>query len=178
MWRLRCACRWMACESAAKQRGCLPALHPPWRSRQADELLALAAHARADMQTCHPGAAPAFFLAGHSLGGLVAALACLRDPRGWAGLMLCSPALGVKMGLKLRVQAAVAHAISACFPGARLVEAVDPFDMNPGECAKGAETKRNRGGMPGGICLSCRQPHLPVPPHPGALQTVLWWRLD
>lgn len=69
-----------------------------------DELLSLGRHARAEVQARYPSAAPAFFLAGHSMGGLMAALACLResDQGAWAGLMLCSPALGVKMSWKLR----------------------------------------------------------------------------
>jgi len=39
---------------------------------------------------------------GHSLGGLIAALACLRDQSAWSGLLLCSAALDVEMGLVLR----------------------------------------------------------------------------
>lgn len=35
------------------------------------------------------------FTAGQSLGGLVAALSALRDQRRWAGLLLCSGAMGV-----------------------------------------------------------------------------------
>lgn len=38
----------------------------------------------------------------HSLGGLIAALACLKDQGRWAGMMLCSPALDVQMSLSLR----------------------------------------------------------------------------
>ena len=41
-------------------------------------------------------------LPGHSLGGLIAALACLRDQSAWSGLLLCSAALDVEMGLVLR----------------------------------------------------------------------------
>lgn len=41
-------------------------------------------------------------LPGHSLGGLIAALACLRDQTAWSGLLLCSAALDVEMGLVLR----------------------------------------------------------------------------
>jgi len=71
---------------------------------QVDELLALGRHAAQDLRSRYPGAptSPAMFLVGHSMGGLMAALACLRSQRPWEGLMLCSPALGVKMGLKLR----------------------------------------------------------------------------
>lgn len=36
----------------------------------------------------------------------MAALACLRDQGAWAGLLLCSPALGLKMSLKLRCRRA------------------------------------------------------------------------
>lgn len=39
---------------------------------------------------------------GHSLGGLIAALACLRDQGVWSGLLLCSAALDVEMGLVLK----------------------------------------------------------------------------
>ena len=42
------------------------------------------------------------FVAGHSMGGLMAALLCLRNQGRWAGLALCSPALDVEMGPVLR----------------------------------------------------------------------------
>ena len=42
------------------------------------------------------------FAAGHSLGGLIAGLACHRDQSRWAGLMMCSAALDVEMGLVMR----------------------------------------------------------------------------
>ncbi len=42
------------------------------------------------------------FLGGHSLGGLVAALTCLRDQSRWAGLLVLSPGLDVEWNLMLR----------------------------------------------------------------------------
>jgi acylglycerol lipase len=96
-----------------------------------DEFLALCAHARQDVAERYPSAPVPFFIAGHSLGGLIAALACLRDQSAWSGLLLCSAALNVEMGLVLRIQAALGNVLAAVIPKARIVPAVDPKDMNP-----------------------------------------------
>jgi acylglycerol lipase len=63
-----------------------------------DDFLAHAAYAEEDLKQRYPGAALAVpaFIAGHSLGGLMAALACQRDQGRWAGLLLCSPSLDVE----------------------------------------------------------------------------------
>lgn len=82
---------------------CPPPPHPPLPPPlQVDEFLALCDWAAADVKARYPGAAPAFFIGGHSLGGLVAALGCHRDQRRWAGLLVCSPAMDVEMGLVLK----------------------------------------------------------------------------
>ena len=47
-------------------------------------------------------APPPLFVGGQSLGGLVAALAVLRDQQRWAGLLVCSPALDVEWTPVLR----------------------------------------------------------------------------
>ncbi|KAL4437215.1 hypothetical protein ABPG75_004354 [Micractinium tetrahymenae] len=96
-----------------------------------EEFLALCEWAAADVKARYPGAAPPFFIGGHSLGGLVAALACHRDQTRWAGLMVCSPAMDVEMGLVLKIQAALGGLLAAIAPRARMVPAVDPKDMNP-----------------------------------------------
>lgn len=69
---------------------------------QVAEFLALCDWAAADVKARFPGASPAFFIGGHSLGGLVAALACHSDQRRWAGLLTCSPAMDVEMGPVLK----------------------------------------------------------------------------
>jgi alpha-beta hydrolase superfamily lysophospholipase len=77
-------------------------LPPP---TQVDEFEALCKHAAADVRSRFPAAAaspPPMFIAGHSLGGLIAALTCLRDQSAWAGLLVCSPALDVEWSLVLR----------------------------------------------------------------------------
>ena len=62
-----------------------------------EDLQGLAAGARADLAGRLPAAAPApqLFLAGHSLGGLVAATLAAKDQAPFAGLLLCSPAMDV-----------------------------------------------------------------------------------
>jgi pimeloyl-ACP methyl ester carboxylesterase len=66
-------------------------------------MLALAQFAKEDVQKRFPGAPlPPMFIGGHSLGGLIAAMACQRDQSRWSGLLLSSPALDVEMGPVLR----------------------------------------------------------------------------
>lgn len=96
-----------------------------------DEFLSLCDAAAADVRSRYPGASPPMIIAGHSLGGLVAALACHRDQGRWAGMMLCSPALDVEMNLVMKIQAALGNLLAAIIPRARIVPAVDPKHMNP-----------------------------------------------
>eukprot|EP00887_Chlorella_sp_A99_P003059 scaffold9.g3059.t1 len=101
------------------------------------DLSALAATVRADAAARWPNAAPPFFLAGHSLGGLVAATLAQRDQGAWAGLLVCSPAMDIEWTCLVRVQVALASLIAACFPSARIVAAVREEDMTPDpECIK------------------------------------------
>ena len=98
-----------------------------------------------------PGAAPPLFLCGQSLGcakkqppaqllcapaadaapafppprrGLVAALACLREPTRYRGLVLVAPAMDVEWTTTLHVMAAFGGVLAACLPNAALVPAV------------------------------------------------------
>ena len=70
------------------------------------------------------------FIGGHSLGGLVAAITCLRDQSRWNGLLLSDPALDVEWTPMLRIQAALGNLLAAVVPKARIVPAVDPKYMN------------------------------------------------
>lgn len=70
------------------------------------------------------------FLGGHSLGGLVAATAVLRNQSAFAGLLLSSPAINVEWTPLLRVQAAIGGVLAAVVPKARIVPAVKPEAMN------------------------------------------------
>ncbi|GLC39425.1 hypothetical protein PLESTB_001347700 [Pleodorina starrii] len=70
------------------------------------------------------------FLLGHSMGGLVAALTCLRRQDQVSGLMLHSPALDVEWTPVLRAQAAVGSLLSLLIPRARVVPAVRPEDLS------------------------------------------------
>ena len=71
-----------------------------------------------------------FFIAGHSLGGLIATLTCLRDQSRWSGLLLSDPAIDVEWTPVLRMQAAVGNLLSALVPKARIVPATQPEKMN------------------------------------------------
>lgn len=70
------------------------------------------------------------FLAGQSLGGLIAALTALRQQDRYSGLLLCSPALDVEWTPMLRVQASIGGVLSALVPQARIVAAIDPVNLN------------------------------------------------
>ena len=70
-----------------------------------DDFESLAEYAQQDLQRRAAGGAaapPPLFIGGHSLGGLVAPLTCLRGQSRWAGLLLCSPALDVEWTPVLR----------------------------------------------------------------------------
>jgi acylglycerol lipase len=70
------------------------------------------------------------FIGGHSLGGLIAPLTCLKNQSMWSGLLLCSPALDVEWNLMLRIQAVLSNILSATIPRTRLVPKLNPFHMN------------------------------------------------
>ena len=72
------------------------------------------------------------FLGGQSLGGLIASTAATRfaETTQIAGLVLASPAMDVEKGPILKVQAALAPALAAAMPWARLVPAVRTEDMS------------------------------------------------
>ena len=63
---------------------------------------AYANYARDDFAQRCQHAPPPMFIGGHSLGGLIAALTCLRDQQRWAGLLVLSAALDVEWTLSLR----------------------------------------------------------------------------
>lgn len=91
----------------------------------------LCEEARWDVATAWPGETFDFFIGGHSLGGLIAALACLESGQEtWSGLLLSSPALDVEWTPILKVQAMMGGVLSALLPKARIVPAVRPEDMN------------------------------------------------
>lgn len=71
-----------------------------------------------------------FFIAGHSLGGLVATVTCLRDQSRWKGLLISAPALDVEWTPVLKIQAAMGNILAAIIPKARMVPAVDPANLN------------------------------------------------
>eukprot|EP00804_Cyclotella_cryptica_P008158 CCRYP_004628-RA/>CCRYP_004628-RA protein AED:0.11 eAED:0.11 QI:158/0.85/0.75/1/0.71/0.62/8/934/587 len=74
---------------------------------------------------------PPLMLLGQSMGGLLAVLAALRlGNERVAGLILTAPALGVDMSLELKVQKLFAPVINTLAPKARIVDAVDPWDMS------------------------------------------------
>lgn len=58
-------------------------------------------HAREDVKS-RLGTLPPMFVGGHSLGGLISCLTCLKDQSRWAGLLILSPAIDVEWTLSLR----------------------------------------------------------------------------
>ncbi|KXZ55182.1 hypothetical protein GPECTOR_3g328 [Gonium pectorale] len=74
------------------------------------------------------GVTAPLFMAGNSLGGLVASYVVLAQPQLFAGLILQSPALDVEWTPVL--VAMVGNLLSALVPGAKLVPAVRPEDMS------------------------------------------------
>lgn len=104
-----------------------------------DDFAAAAQAAHDDVASRYPAEASSlpFFLGGHSLGGLIAASLAVRDQSGWAGLLVCSPAMGVEFTPMLRVQAALGSLMASIIPRARIVPAVRPEDMNTDpQCVK------------------------------------------
>ena len=91
------------------------------------EAMSLAATSNADL-----AGAPSlpFFIGGHSLGGLIATITCLRDQSRWKGLLISDPALDVEWTPVLKIQAALGNILAALIPKARLVPAVDPANLN------------------------------------------------
>ncbi|GLC59571.1 hypothetical protein PLESTB_001501600 [Pleodorina starrii] len=70
------------------------------------------------------------FIAGDSLGGLVASYVVLQRPEAFAGLVMQSPAIDVEWTPLLRFQAAIGNVLAAVVPRAKLVPAVRPEDMS------------------------------------------------
>jgi acylglycerol lipase len=75
--------------------------------------------------------APPLILMGQSMGGLLSLLTTLHMGNDRvAGIILTAPALGVNMSLELKVQKFFAPVINTIAPKARIVDAVDPWDMS------------------------------------------------
>lgn len=74
---------------------------------------------------------PPMFMAGHSMGGLVATLSVLRTQNLWSGLVLHSALVDVEWTLSLRLQSKIGALLALAMPRARVVPAVRPEDMNP-----------------------------------------------
>jgi alpha-beta hydrolase superfamily lysophospholipase len=70
------------------------------------------------------------FLSGHSLGGLIASTAAVRNQRMFAGLVLLSPLIDVDMTPVMRVQSLFAAPLAALMPWTRMVAAVRVEDMS------------------------------------------------
>lgn len=70
------------------------------------------------------------FLSGHSLGGLIASTAVVRNQSMFAGLVLLSPLIDVEMTPVMRVQSLFAAPLAALMPWTRLVAAVRIEDMS------------------------------------------------
>lgn len=77
-----------------------------------------------------------YFIGGHSMGGLVATLTCLRNQSRWAGLLISAPALDMEWTPALRAQALISNLLTRLIPKARIVSAIDPADLNrdPQKC--------------------------------------------
>lgn len=70
------------------------------------------------------------FIAGHSLGGLIAAFTCLGSQPTWSGLLLCSPLLDVEWTPMLRFQAVFSNVLAATIPKLKIVPKVVPAHVN------------------------------------------------
>lgn len=70
------------------------------------------------------------FMAGNSLGALVAVYVVMHNQRQWAGTVLLSPALDVEWTPMLRFQAAIGGLLAAIIPRKAIVDAVRPQDMS------------------------------------------------
>ncbi|RMZ57612.1 hypothetical protein APUTEX25_001812 [Auxenochlorella protothecoides] len=88
------------------------------------------ATALSEIAAIWPGEAPALFLGGHSMGGLIAALAAQAQPAGLAGAVIMSPAMGVPASLGLVVQEAVAGVLVHIVPRLKALKVVDPTGLN------------------------------------------------
>lgn len=98
---------------------------------QVDDLCQFAAVARTHHASSGLPQVP-WLLAGFSLGGLTAALAALRKPQAWAGLVLVSACMWVRMTPLTRVQRLLGPLLNALIPTARIVQQLDPAaDLNP-----------------------------------------------
>lgn len=74
---------------------------------------------------------PPIFIAGHSMGGLIASLTAIRQQDAWNGLIIHSALLDVEWTLALRIQSKIGVILAMTIPRARIVPAVRPEDMSP-----------------------------------------------
>lgn len=88
------------------------------------------ASALSEIAATWPGDAPSLFLGGHSMGGLIAALAAETQPQGLAGALVMSPALGIPPSLSLTIQEAVAGMLVHVAPRLKALKVVDPKGLN------------------------------------------------
>ena len=84
---------------------------------------------RAEIEREYKDSIP-MFIGGHSLGGLISALVCLRAQQGWQGLLLCSPLIDVEWTPLLRVQAFLGNILAATIPKSRIVPKVETKNLN------------------------------------------------
>ena len=89
---------------------------------------------------------------GHSLGGLVAALAAARAPVPWSGLILLSPAIDVELTCDLWCQSLFAGCLNCLVPSFRIVAAVRDEDLSK-EPAVVAAWKANPLNIPGPLTI-------------------------
>jgi alpha-beta hydrolase superfamily lysophospholipase len=90
-----------------------------------------------------------WLLAGFSLGGLTAAHAALRKQQAWAGLVLVSACMWVRMTLLTQLQRALGPLLNVLIPTARIVQRLDPAtDLNP-------DLEAVRSTNPMGLWLAC-----------------------
>lgn len=70
------------------------------------------------------------FIGGHSLGGMIAPLVCLKNQALWAGLLLLSPSLDVEWTFVLRTQAFFGNVLSSLAPKFRVVPKIKTEHLN------------------------------------------------
>jgi len=79
---------------------------------------------------------PPLILMGQSMGGLLSVLTTLRfGNERVAGVILSAPALGVDMNLELKIQKFFGPVIDTLVPKAKIVDAVDPWEMSRNKTA-------------------------------------------
>lgn len=70
------------------------------------------------------------FIGGHSLGGMIAPLVCLRNQALWNGLLLLSPSLDVEWTWILKTQAFFGNMLSSLAPKSRVVPKIKTEHLN------------------------------------------------